>query len=105
MARVLIRKTFAFEDVAQVTATVGADDLRATSVRIRNALHASREFVIETGPAAARLKLRFRRIQRVVAAPANEGSGRIKRFVLAAERPFRSLVDDDSFFIWRQLIV
>ena len=43
MARVFVREAFAFEDVAQVAAAMGADDLHAASVRIRMALYAARE--------------------------------------------------------------
>src|SRR5215213_3607485 len=99
MAGVLLREAFAFEDVAQVAAAVSAEYLRATPVRVGMALHAAWVFFIEARPAAARLEFSLRRIQRVVAAPANKGAGRKQRLVLAAERPFRSLVDDDSLFV------
>ncbi len=99
MAGVLPGEAFPFKDVAQVTAAVGADYFRTTTVRVRMSLHASWVFVIEAGPAAARFKFSFCRIEGVVAAPANKSAGRKQRLVLAAERPFRSLVNDDSLFV------
>ncbi len=96
MASVLLREVFAFEDVAQVPAAVGADYLCATAVGVRMALHASGIFFIETGPAAARLEFGRSRVKRVVATPADKRAGRKQRVVVAAERPFRSFVDDDA---------
>ena len=70
---VLIREAFAFEDVAQVTAAVGADYLRVTPVRILMTHHTARVFFIEAGPTAALiLNLASAGIKWVVAAPANK---------------------------------
>ena len=99
MAGVLLCKAFVFEDVAQVAAAVGANYLRATPVRIPMALHTPWVFIIEARPAATRLEFSLRRIERVVAASTNKSAGRKQCLVLAAERPFRSLVDDDSLFV------
>ena len=99
VAGVLLRKAFAFEDVAQVAAAVSADYLGATAIRVGTAFDAAGIFFIEAGPAAARLEFCLRRVKRVVAAPADKRAGRIQRLVLAAERTFRSLVNDDSLFL------
>lgn len=99
MTRVLLGEAFAFEYVAEMAAAVRADYLNATSVGVAMPLDAARVFVIEAGPAAARLKLSLRRVERVVAAPANKRAGRKQRLVLAAEWPFRSLVYDHSLFV------
>src|SRR5215208_8352743 len=99
MAGVLPGEAFPFEDVAQVTATVGTDYFRTMPVGVHMALHASRVFIIETRPAAARLELSLRGIERVVAASADKGAGRKLRLILARERSFRSLVKDDSLFV------
>ena len=53
MAGVPLREVFAFEDVAQVAAAVGADYLGAMPVRVRMGLHSPGVFFIEAGPAAA----------------------------------------------------
>ena len=82
-----------------MAAAVRADDLRATPVRVRMPLHASLVFFVETWPAAARLEFGLRRIEGVVAATADERAGRIELLVLARERSFRALVDDDSLFV------
>jgi hypothetical protein len=101
VASVLLREAFAFKDVAQMAATMTADYLNATPVRIPMALHGAREFVVKAGPTATRLELGLGRIERVVAAPANKSAGRIQRFVLAAERHFRSFIDNYSLFVGR----
>ena len=99
MAGVLPRKAFAFEDVAQVAAAMGADYLYATAVGVRMALHASRVFFIKARPAAARFEFSLRRIKWVIATTTNKGAARKQCLVFAAERTFRSFVDDDSLFI------
>ena len=73
---VLVSEAFAFKDVAQVTAAVSAEYLRATPVLIETALYAFWIFFIEAGPAAARIEFGLRRKERVVAAPANKSSRR-----------------------------
>jgi hypothetical protein len=57
MTGVLPGEAFPFEDVAQVTAAVGADYFCTTPVRVRMALHASWVFFIEARPAAQRRAL------------------------------------------------
>lgn len=99
MAGVLLGEAFTFEDVAQMAAAVGADYLRAAPVRVRMSLDTVRIFFIKTRPAAARLEFCLRRVKRVVAAATDKRARRIQRLVLAGERPFRSLVDDDSLFL------
>ena len=53
VAGVLLREAFAFKDVAQVAAAVGADYLRAIPIRIGMAFNALRVFFIEARPTAA----------------------------------------------------
>src|SRR6185436_637171 len=57
MARVLRREPLAQENVAQVTATVGALDLDTHAVGVRQALHSARHLVVEGRPAAAGVEL------------------------------------------------
>ena len=99
MARVLLRKAFTFENVAEVSAAMRADDLYATPVRIWTTLDTARIFVVEAGPTAAGFEFGFRRIEWIVAAPAYKRARRKHRFVFAAERPFGSLVDNDPLFV------
>ena len=99
VAGVLLCETFTLEDVAQMTAAVSADYLRATTVRVGKALDAAPVLFIEARPAAARLEFGLRRVKWVVAAPTDKGTGRVQPLVLTAERPFCSLVDDDSLLV------
>ena len=96
---IFVGQAFPFEDVAEVAAAMGTDDLGATPVCVRVPPNSSRIFFIEAGPAAAGVEFSLSRIKWVVAPPANKRAGRKEPVVLTAERPFRTLVDDYSFFI------
>ena len=45
---------FTFENVAEVTAAIIANDFNSMSVSISDTLYSSLDFIIETGPAAMR---------------------------------------------------
>jgi hypothetical protein len=50
MARVLGRHALSEKDMAEMAATVVADDFSATSVGVRVAVNGSGNLVVETGP-------------------------------------------------------
>jgi len=64
-------EVFAFKNMTQMAAAMGANDLHPPAVGIRNTLHCAWYFIVKTGPAAMRFELRFGGIKRCVAAPAN----------------------------------
>jgi hypothetical protein len=77
---------------------VSAKYFDASSVPVYMTLHTLRVFFVKTRPAAARIEFSLCGIERIVAAPADEGAGREKLVVLAGIRPFRALLDYDSLF-------
>src|SRR5206468_2411117 len=68
---VLRRELLADEDVAEVSTARGALDLDAVTIRIRYPVDGAFDLLIERRPAAARMELRIRDIQRRLAAPAD----------------------------------
>ena len=86
MARVLCCQPFAEEDVAQVSAAVVALDLDAHTVRVGQTLHRARHLVVESGPAAAGVKLVLAAIKLGVAAAADVAACLVEVVVLAGER-------------------
>ncbi len=89
MSGVFGGKTFAFKNVAQVTAAGGAEDFRTPAVGVGTAAPGSGHFVVKTGPAAAGVELVAGAVQRGPAAAADIGSVGLVVPVAAAEGRFR----------------
>jgi hypothetical protein len=98
VARVFIGEAFALEDVAQVCVAMSAENFCAPAIRIHMPLDTPWVLIIKTRPTTARMKFCFRRIERIIATPANERARRKQPVVLARERHLRALINDDSFF-------
>lgn len=98
MSRVLLGKSFTFKDMAKVCAAIGAGDFGAYAVRVEPALYGTGNFVIKTGPAAARIKLVFGTIKWSFTTATNICTCFFVIVKFPAERCFRAFIDDDSFF-------
>ena len=95
-------KAFAFKNVAQVAAAMGADDLRAASVGVGQAAHGLGQGVVKAGPAAAGVKLVFGAEQGCAALAAEVSSRRLGMYIGSAEGRFRGLVQQDGGFLRRK---
>ena len=73
MPRVLLGQAFAQEDVAEMTAAIGAFDLDSAAIGIGQARHGAFDLLIERRPAAVRVELVVRAIELGVAATASAG--------------------------------
>ena len=98
MAGILGGEAFAFEDVAQMAAAVGTDDLDTPAVGVQDACYGSFYLVIKAGPAAERVELVIGPIQGGVALFAGVEAGSVMHVVLASERTLCAFVDKDTFF-------
>lgn len=52
MPRILFRESFAFKYVAQMTATVAADNFNSLTISVDVSIHGATDFIIETRPPA-----------------------------------------------------
>ena len=82
MASVGRGMVLALEHVAQMSPTIGAFNFGSHTVRIRQLLYGSGNFLIEGGPAATGIKLTCRLIELGVTSPADINPGFIKIVVL-----------------------
>ena len=105
MPRVLRGEAFAFEDVAEVTFAVGADDLDAAAVGIGVLVNSSGNFIIEARPSATRFEFISGLIEWLVALAADVGSGEFVVFVLAGAGAFGAFVEEDALFFGGERIV
>ena len=104
MPAVLRREALALEDVAQVAAAARAHDLVAVPVGVRLAPHRTRDLFVEAGPAAPRMELRLRTIERRVALAADVGPCGLVVGVLADERTLGALVHDHAGLFGRERV-
>lgn len=92
-------EALALEDVAQVASAVGADDLGAGHAKgvVRMAGHGARDAVKVGGPAASRLELVRRLVQRRLAAGARvDARLRVELVILAGSGGLCALLPQDS---------
>src|SRR5688572_17291812 len=82
------------EDVAEVPATGGAFDLDTTAIGVRQPPHGTGDLLIERWPAAARVELCIRDVERRVAPSADVGALDKEVVVLAGEWPLGAFVHD-----------
>ena len=94
VARILGRKPLACKNMPQMAAAPGAGNLRPPSVGIHAPLHGPGNFVVETRPAASRVELVRRTVQRRAALPAEIGSGLVVLVITSREGGFGPLVHD-----------
>lgn len=97
VARVLGREALVQEDVAQVGAAAGAGDLRTHAVGIGGAAHGPGDLVVEARPAASRVELVGRAVERRAALAADVGARLAVVVELSGEGGFGSLLFDDPF--------
>ena len=98
MTSILGSKPLAGEHMAQVGATIVADDLDTTAIGIRHFLYCSWNFIIKRRPAAIGVKFIFRLIQWCVAPATYIGAMFFVIGVLAYKWPFGAFMHDHSFF-------
>jgi len=102
VARVFGREALAFKDVSEMGAACGAGDLCPHAVRIRGALHRSRDFRVEAWPSALGVELVIGTIQRGFAAPADVDAFLPVGLILAREGPLGALMNNDARLFRRQ---
>jgi len=105
VAGVFVCKSFAGEDVAEMAAAAGADDLHPLAIRIGDALDRAGNLVIKARPAAAGMEFILRAVERGVAALAEIGAFRLVVGVLPGEGPLRPLVQDHPFLVRSQFVI
>lgn len=98
VASVGLRKPFALEYVAQMGATMGADNLDTHAIGIRYSLNGTLYLIVEGGPSAARIKLALRAVEGCTAALAHVGSLLEEIIVLTGEWAFGCLTNDYGLF-------
>lgn len=74
MARVLLCKPFADEDMAQMAAAVGTQNFRTSPIGIGYVFYRTVDLVIEARPSAMRFKFIFRTVERRVTALTHIGA-------------------------------
>lgn len=99
MARIFFGQAFAKEDMAEMGIAVGAADFGASAISISQALHGTREIIIECRPTATRIEFRPGIVEGRVAAAAEIGAGSEETVVLAGKRGFGPLSNDHASFI------
>jgi hypothetical protein len=105
MTRVLLRKTFALEHVAQVPAAVGTLNLDPMAIGIGYALHGAWYLLIKARPTAAGVKLGIGPIELGIAAAADVRAVVERVFVLAGKRPLGAFELYDVSLLVGQLVV
>ena len=85
MASVGRGMVLALEHVAQMSPTIGAFNFGSHTVRIRQLLYGSGNFLVEGGPTATGIKLTCRLIELGVTSPADINPGFIKIVVLTCK--------------------
>ena len=96
---------FPFEDVSQMPAAVGTDDLRPPSVGIGHLFDRALKGIIEARPSRTRIKLCSRGKERCITLAADIGAILFMIPVFPCKRILRSFVQDDTFFLFVQYIV
>ena len=106
MPHIFFRHTLAFEHVAQMAATIGANDFHPFHAErmVGLADDSARDFIVERRPAAAGIELVGRAVQGRIAAPADVGTRSLVVPVFAGKRPFSAFVGNDLFFFGRQRV-
>lgn len=98
MAGILLREVLAHKDVTQVSAAVGTLNFGPHTVRVRQPPNRTWNFLVKAWPAAVRLKLAFRTVQRSAAAFADVGARVPEGKVFADEGHLGAFVDDNPLF-------
>ena len=104
VASVLGRHSFSAEDMSQVAVAIVAHNFGAKAIRVEMTVDGAGDLVIEAGPAAMTVELVLGAVKRRVASPADERARFLPIGVLAGERPFCALADDDARFFRRQFV-
>lgn len=99
MAGVLGGETLPFENVAEVAATVIAENFDPTAVGIPNFPDGARYFIIKARPATAAAKLVLTIVKRVITAPANKDTVDLEVIILIGKGHFCAFTDNDTLFI------
>ena len=98
-------EVLSLEDVSQVAFAIGADDFHPVTVSIPVPFDLASDFVIETWPAAATVKLALRLIERGVALPADVEPVFLVLCVFTDAWSFCTLIDDDTcFFLCKRIV-
>lgn len=105
MADVFCSDALSLEDMPQMSSAILAEDLDAVPICVRFPTDGTVDFVIETRPAATGLELILRTIERCIALPAEIRSSGLIPQQFAGTGAFRSLVQDDSFFVRIEFVV
>lgn len=99
MARILVGKAFTREDMPQMRPAAGAGDLGAAAVGVGRAAYRTCDLVVEGGPAAPRIELVLRTVERRAALAAAVEAALAVLVVFSREGSLGSLVDDDPAFV------
>ena len=103
VSNILFRETFASKNMTQMRPTLSTLNLSANSIRIRQPLHRTRNFVIEAWPSTTGFELALRPIKRRTTPPAHVGATLPKSIILASKRTLRTLMNDDLLLFLSQL--
>lgn len=96
MACVLGCKAFSFKDMAQMSAALSADDFCTPAIRIGDMLDSPGNFIVEAGPAAARLEFVFAAVELRIALPTDIGADRFVVLVFAGAWVLSAFVNNDA---------
>ena len=99
VARILVGKAFTREDMPQMRPAAGAGDLGAAAVGVGRAAYRTCDLVVEGGPAAPRIELVLRTVERRAALAAAVEAALAVLVVFSREGSLGSLVDDDPAFV------
>jgi len=105
VARVRFRESLAFEDMAQMSLTIGADDLGALAIGIRKMTDGALEFSVEAGPAATAVELGPAVVEPGVALATEVGAHFGVVGVLADPGRLGALVQQDVLLFGRKRVV
>jgi len=102
---IFISKSLSLKYMPQMSPTVRADYLSASSVHICHSIHRVLYLIVEAWPSTARAKFILRLIQLCVTLTAYIGSWLFVVIIFSAHRSLRSLMDYYSLLFWSELVV
>lgn len=105
MAGVLSGKTLPGEHVPEMASAVGAHNLCAASVCIRDPFYGTWYFIVKTGPSAVRIEFVFGMIEGCIALAAHVGTTGFVIGILAGKSAFRAFVQDHPGFFVGEFVV
>ena len=98
MTGVFLRKTLSLEHVAEVSATVIAQDLDPAAIGVPVPAHRAGDLVVKTRPTTATTEFILAVVQRCIAPATSKYPVDLEVIVLSGKRHLRTFINNDALF-------